>query len=78
MSTLRFHWDFLGPDAKTTAEHFCHHLEEFCELHHIPEPRTFTTPVQNRCVASLECDEQHMILVRDRLRPKRAERLVAG
>ena len=61
MSTLRFHWDFLGPDAKPTAEHFCHHVEEFC---------------QTNGVASLECDEKHMLLVRDRLLPKRAERLV--
>lgn len=75
MPTLRFHWDFLGPDAKTTAEHFCHHLEEFCEKHGIAELRTYVTPVQNRCIASLECDERHMLLVRDHLRPKRAERL---
>jgi len=75
MPTLRFHWDFLGPDAKTTAAHFCHHLEEFCALHHIAEQRTFIAPAQNRWVASLECDEQHLALVRDRLRPKRAERL---
>lgn len=78
MSTLRFHWDFLGPDAQITAKHFCHHLEEFCAMHHIAGQRTFTTMVQNRCVASMECDEKHMILVRDHLRPKRAERLVEG
>ncbi|MBS1545886.1 MAG: hypothetical protein JST38_09600 [Bacteroidetes bacterium] len=75
MPTLRFHWDFLGPDAPITAKHFCHHLEEFCELHKIAEQRTFTTDLQGRSVASLECDEQHMLLVRDLLRPKRAERL---
>lgn len=75
MPTLCFHWDFLGPDARITAEHFCHHLEEFCELHHIANPRTFTSPAQNRWVASLECDEKHLVLVRDHLRPKRAERL---
>ncbi|MBS1569667.1 MAG: hypothetical protein JST45_09510, partial [Bacteroidetes bacterium] len=43
--------------------------------HHIAEQRTFTTDLQGRSVASLECDEQHMLLVRDLLRPKRAERL---
>jgi len=75
MSILRFHLDFLGPDAKPTAEHFCHHVEEFCEANGIAGPRTYTTMVQGRCVASLECDEKHMVLVRDRLRPKRAERL---
>ena len=30
MSQLRFHWDFFGPDAPTTAEHFLEHLEDFC------------------------------------------------
>ncbi|MGV9013685.1 MAG: hypothetical protein ACOH13_13920 [Flavobacteriales bacterium] len=75
MPTLRFHWDFLGPDAQGTAEHFCHHVEEFCATNSIADPRTFTTMVQGRCVASLECDEKHMLLVRDRLLPKRAERL---
>ncbi len=78
MPILRFHWDFLGPDAEPTAKHFCHHLEEFCETHAIADPRTFTSMVQKRCVASLECDEKHMILVRDLLRPKRAERLGEG
>lgn len=75
MPILRFHWDFLGPDAEPTAKHFCHHLEEFCEMHGIADPRTYTTMEGRRCVASMECDEKHMILVRDHLRPKRAERL---
>ncbi len=77
MPTLRFHWDFMGPDARLTAAHFCHHLEEFCATHGIESPHTYTTQVGNRCTASLECDEKHLVLVRDRLRPKRAERLMA-
>ena len=75
MPTLRFHWDFLGTDARPTAEHFCKHLMEFCASEGIAGQRTYTTMVQGRCVASMECDEKHMLLVRDRLRPKRAERL---
>ena len=75
MPRLRFHWDFFGPDAQATAEHFCAHVGEFCTAEGIGEHRTFVTPVGMRCVASLECDEVHLALVRDRLRPKRAERL---
>lgn len=75
MPTLRFHWDFLGPDAGPTAKHFCHHVDEFCAKHGLAGYRTFTTMEGRRCVASLECDERHMVLVRDLLRPKRAERL---
>lgn len=75
MPILRFHWDFLGPDAKLTAAHFCKHVKEFCELHDVDAAKTFTTMEGTRCVASLECDETHMALIRDQLRPKRAERL---
>lgn len=74
MSMLRFHWDFFGPDALPTAEHFRRHLNEFCASEGIDDARTSTAMVQGRCVATLECGEAHMILVRDRLRPKRAER----
>lgn len=28
-SNVIFHWDFFGPTAKGTAEHFVHHLKEF-------------------------------------------------
>ncbi len=75
MAALRFHWDFFGPDALATATHFCKHLDEFCALEGIAGHRSFTSMVHGRCVASLECDESHLTLVRDRLKPKRAERL---
>ena len=75
MPQLRFHWDFFGPDAQATAEHFLKHVDEFCVREGIPEHRNYTTMAQARCVASMECDEAHMALVRDRLRPKRAERI---
>jgi hypothetical protein len=75
MATLRFHWDFMGRDAEPTAKHFCIHLEEFCDKHEIEDRRTYTTPAQGRYVATMECDEKHLVLVRDHLRPKRAERL---
>ena len=75
MALLHFHWDFFGPDAAATAEHFCHHTEEFCAAEGIAPCRTWTTPLSMRCTASLECDERHLVLVRDRLRPKRAERV---
>lgn len=75
MSTLRFHWDFFGQDSEPTAEHFCEHVNEFCRAEGIGSFRSFVTPSRMRSVASLECDEAHLSLVRDRLRPKRAERI---
>lgn len=75
MALLRFHWDFFGSDAMPTAEHFVKHLNEFCEREGIVERRAWASPLPMRCTATLECDESQMKLVRDRLRPKRAERV---
>ncbi len=75
MPLLRFHWDFFGPDAPRTAEHFLHHVDEFCAREGIQGQRHWVTTFPVRCTATLECDEAHMLLVRDRLKPKRAERV---
>jgi hypothetical protein len=77
MPTLRFHWDFFGPDAAPTAEHFVKHVHEFCDREGITERRAWATPSAVGATATLECHEMHLLLVRDRLRPKRAERLLA-
>lgn len=77
MPLLRFHWDFFGPDAVPTAEHFVRHVHEFCEREGIVERKAWHTPSGVGCTATLECDETHLVLVRDRLRPKRAERVLA-
>lgn len=75
MALLRFHWDFFGPDAPVTAEHFLRHVDEFCARQGITGQRHWVTALPVRCTATLECDEMHLVLVRDRLRPKRAERV---
>lgn len=75
MALLRFHWEFRGPDAKVTAEHFTGHLGEFCHQEKIDPCRTWVTGLPMRVVATLECEEAHLALVRDRLRPSRAERV---
>ncbi|MCB9171139.1 MAG: hypothetical protein H6594_12400 [Flavobacteriales bacterium] len=77
MALVRFHWDFFGPDAVPTAEHFCRHVEEFCDREGITRPRTWTSAFPARCVATLECEEAHVRTVRDALRPKRAERIIS-
>jgi hypothetical protein len=75
MADLLFHWDFFGPDASTTAAHFLKHVDEFCAKEGINGHRHWVTQAGMRSAATLQCDEAHMILVRDRLKPKRAERL---
>ena len=76
MGLLRFHWDFFGPDAMTTAEHFLRHVDEFCAGEGISDQRHWVAAVEVRCTAILECDEKHLLLVRDRLKPKRGERVL--
>lgn len=76
MSLLRFHWDFFGPDALETAQHFLRHVDEFCSRSGIEGHRHWTTALPVRVTATLECDEQHLAIVRDGLRPKRAERVL--
>ncbi len=76
MSLLRFHWDFFGPDAQPTAEHFLKHLDTFCVREGINGHTRWTAPRSAGYTATLECDEKHMIVIRDALRPKRAERVL--
>lgn len=76
MPQLRFHWDFFGPDAPTTAKHFLKHMDEFCVREGVLGYQHWTTERPTLCTATLECEEHYLTLVRDRLRPKRAERVL--
>lgn len=76
MARLRFHWDFFGQDAPTTAAHFLEHVDEFCAKEGIIGQRHWVRPTPAFCTATLECDEAFLVVVRDRLRPKRAERVL--
>lgn len=76
MPRLRFHWDFFGPDASTTAEHFLKHVDEFCAKEGIGGHQHGVKTLPTFCTATLECDEAHLVVIRDRLRPKRAERVL--
>ncbi len=76
MPLLRFHWDFFGPDARKTAEHFLRHLDQFCDREGIRDYTHWVREQKVLCTAILECDEKHLEVVRDKLRPKRGERVV--
>ena len=76
MALLRFHWDFFGPDAQTTAEHFLKNVDHFCDKEGIRGYTSWVRRTSDRRTAILECDEKHLVVVRDRLRPKRGERVV--
>jgi hypothetical protein len=76
MARLRFHWDFFGPDAVVTAEHFLKHLDTFCTREGIVGHQHWITQRGIAQVAIMECDERYLVLVRDALRPKRGERVL--
>ena len=76
MSLLRFHWDFFGPDAQPTAEHFLRHLDTFCTRESISGYRHWVTRLPIRCTATLECEDRHLVVIRDALKPRRAERVL--
>lgn len=76
MARLRFHWDFFGPDASATAEHFLKHVDEFFVREGIGGQQHWTAVSPALTTATLECDAEHLVLIRDRLRPKRAERVL--
>ena len=76
MPLLRFHWDFFGADAKQTAEHFLEKIVAFCDREGIRDYKHWVRVQQIRSIAILECDEKHLVIVRDKLRPKRGERVI--
>jgi len=76
MDVLRFHWDVMGMDAERTAVHFEKHLKEFCGSEHIEPFHTWIRHDGGRRIVTLECAQKHLVLVRDRLKPQRAERVL--
>ncbi|QCX52617.1 hypothetical protein [Elizabethkingia sp. JS20170427COW] len=71
---IKMIWDFRGMDAQKIAEHHVHHLEEFIEREHL---QNHIFGVENfsemYSIAFMVVEESEMIMVRDALRPNRAE-----
>lgn len=76
MATLRFHWDLMGVDAERTAAHFEIHLKEFCITQNIEHFDTWIKSDGGRRIVTLECGQEHLVLVRDQLKPQRAEKVL--
>lgn len=76
MPLIRLHWDFFGPDAPQTAEHFLKHLDQFCAREAITGYRHWVSEQPIRSTAIMECDEQYLKQLRDALRPVRGERVL--
>ncbi|MCW5899712.1 MAG: hypothetical protein KIT10_10615 [Flavobacteriales bacterium] len=76
MPRIRLHWDFFGPDAPVTAEHFLRHLDEFCAREDVSGYEHWTRHDAVRTTAIMECDERYLKMLREALRPVRGERVL--
>ena len=71
---IKLIWDFRGPAGAKTAEHHEKHLKEFSAIEKLPNPITgFQILNDMHAIAFMVVTDAHLILVRDTLKPHRAE-----
>ena len=71
---IKLLWDFRGPTAAKTAEHHEIHLKEFIAIEKLPLNITgFDVLTDMHSVAYMVVTDEHMITVRDALKPHRGE-----
>jgi hypothetical protein len=74
MRQIKLIWDFRGPAAAKTAEHHVVHLKEFIATEKLPLQITgFQSLNDMYAIAWMVVTDEHMIAVRDALRPHRGE-----
>lgn len=71
---IKLIWDFRGPEAYKTAEHHEKHLKEFITAEELPLNITGHNQINEmHSVAFMVVTDEHMITVRDMLKPHRGE-----
>ena len=74
MRQIKLIWDFRGEAAAKTAEHHELHLKEFILRENLPINITgFEIKNELHAIAFMVVTDDHMIQVRDALRPHRGE-----
>ena len=74
MRNIKLIWDFRGPSAAKTAEHHEIHLKEYIAIENLPITITgFTVISDMHAIAFMVVTDEHMITVRDALKPHRGE-----
>jgi hypothetical protein len=68
------HWDFFGPDAEKTAEHFKVHFAEFAKSFSIvPEEQGFFSAAESHvCFWTSIALQEHSEQIQNKLRPRRS------
>jgi len=71
---IKLIWDFRGPASAKTAEHHEIHLKEFIEMEKLPLNITGFEIINDMlAIAYMVVTDEHMIAVRDALKPHRGE-----
>lgn len=74
MKIIRMIWDFRGMESKKIAEHHAIHLKEFADKHSLLPFNYGTIEMSDLyTIAHLDVNEEHLIFVRDSLKPHRGE-----
>ena len=74
MRKIKLIWDFRGPAAAKTAEHHEIHLKEYIAIEKLPLNITgFKALGEMHSIAWMVVADEHMIAVRDALKPHRGE-----
>lgn len=66
-------WDFKGPDGLQIAKHHQIHLNEFIAAEKLVSTAGFQEINEIYAITFMIVEEQNMIMVRDALKPHRAE-----
>ncbi len=71
---IKLIWDFRGPASAKTAEHHEIHLKEYIVIEKLPLNITgFERQGEMQAIAFMVVTDDHMIQVRDALKPHRGE-----
>lgn len=71
---IKLIWDFRGPASAKTAEHHEIHLKEYIAIEKLPLNSTgFEVKGEMQALAFMVVTDEHMIQVRDALKPHRGE-----
>ncbi|MFY7810915.1 MAG: hypothetical protein ACOVQ2_04205 [Flavobacterium sp.] len=73
MRKIKMIWDFRGPEGLEIAKHHQKHLNEFIQLEKLDSIAGFQEINEVFAIAYMIVEEKNMILVRDTLKPHRAE-----
>ncbi len=71
---IKLIWDFRGPESAKTAEHHEIHLKEYISIEKLPITITgFEVNNEMHAIAFMVVTDEHMIQLRDALKPHRGE-----